>query len=75
MFFNVIILKFDDNFSKEAICVIPSTLCSCQNHYQGNLYAVFKLNFFLVIKLNYYFIFIFITKVKLVFITKVIAQR
>ena len=36
VFFNVRILKFFDVFSKGAICGIPSTFSSSQNHYQGH---------------------------------------
>ena len=48
--FHVIILKFVDVFSKGAICVILSIFDSCQNHYQGNIYAICKLKFFMDIK-------------------------
>ena len=37
--FYVTILEFVDNFSKGIISLIPSTISSCQNHYQGNIYA------------------------------------
>ena len=45
-FFYVTILKFVDNVSKGIICVILSTFGSRQKHYQGNIYAIFELNFF-----------------------------
>ena len=43
LLFLVTILKLVDNFSKGAICVIPSTFGSRQNHYQVNLYAILNL--------------------------------
>ena len=42
----VTILKSIDGFSKGAICVIPNTLSSNQNHYQKNIYAICELKLF-----------------------------
>ena len=35
------ILKFINDFTKEAIYGKLSTFCSYQNHYQGNVYVYF----------------------------------
>ena len=40
------ILKFVDDSSKGTICIIPKTFSSSQDHYQGNIYAIGKLNVF-----------------------------
>ena len=55
------------------IFVIPSTFASSQNHYQGNLYAILKLNLFRILT-KLLFNFVFITKGKFVFITKVMLN-
>ena len=44
--FYITMLKFVNDFSKGAICGIPSTLGSNQNHYQGNTYVYSKLKLF-----------------------------
>ena len=41
MFFNVMILKFVNDFSKGAIRGKQSNCGSYQNHYQGNVYVYF----------------------------------
>ena len=40
-FFCATVLKFVNDFSKGAICGMPSTSGSYQNYYQGNVYVYF----------------------------------